>query len=110
MLNRQELDWRYLVIWEFRIRSGVGERFEMAYGPSGQWVQLFQRGEGYVRTELKRDFKDEDLYTTMDFWVSRAAYDSFRRQHEGEYRAIDAECQDLTESETEVGRFERVEP
>ncbi len=109
MVNRQELDWRYLVIWEFRIKPGMRERFESAYGPSGRWVQLFRQGEGYVTTELKRDFKDESLYTTLDFWVSRGAYERFREQHEAEYRGIDAECEGLTDSETEVGRFERGE-
>ena len=59
MLNRQKLHWNYLVIWEFRIRPGMREPFEMAYGPRGRWVQLFEQDEGHVRTELKRDFRDE---------------------------------------------------
>jgi heme-degrading monooxygenase HmoA len=110
MLNREELDRRYLVIWEFRIKPGMRERFESAYGPSGRWVRLFEQGEGYVRTELKRDFKNERVYTALDFWASREAYENFRRQHEAEYREIDAECEDLTECETQVGKFERVQP
>jgi len=41
-------------------------------------------------------------------WVSKADYDRFRSDHRQEYQAIDAQCEELTEEETELGQFERL--
>jgi heme-degrading monooxygenase HmoA len=105
----QEYDqWRYLIIWEFRVRAGMEARFESAYGPRGSWAQFFSKGKGYVSTELNHDLKDSQRYVTLDFWVSREAYESFRREHAAEYKALDEEFERMTEEELEVGNFERI--
>jgi len=83
-------------------------RFEEAYGPEGVWAQLFRQVDGFVGTELSRDEKDRRRFLTMDFWVSKQAYDAFRALHQAEYEKIDVECEGLTESEREIGRFERL--
>lgn len=101
-------DWRYLVIWEFRVSPGMEAMFEKHYGPGGTWVQLFRKGEGFIATELSRDLKEPGRYLTLDFWSSQGAYESFREQHATRYKEIDAECEEMTESEAEIGRFARV--
>ena len=108
MATREYEQWRYLIIWEFRVRAGVERRFEEAYGPQGDWAQFFARGAGYVRTELNHDLKDSRRYVTLDFWVSREAYESFRREYTAEYKALDQEFEKMTEEELEVGKFVRV--
>ena len=101
-------DWKYLVIWEFHVRQGREPAFEKSYGSEGSWAQLFGKGEGFVATELNRDVKEPGRYLTLDFWSSREAYESFRQQHAARYKEIDAECEEMTESEAEIGRFARV--
>ena len=101
-------EWRYLIIWEFRVRAGMEERFEKVYGPQGDWARFFARDRGFVRTELNHDLKDSQRYVTLDFWLSREAYENFRQQHSSEYGALDQECEEMTENELEVGKFERV--
>ena len=100
--------WGYLIVWEFRVKAGLEERFTEVYGPEGIWVQFFRRGRGYITTELLRDSKDSKRYLTLDFWTSRAAYEHFREQHLAEYQQIDRQCEEMTETESELGRFERV--
>ena len=102
------VEWRYLIIWEFRVRMDMEERFEKAYGPRGDWAEFFAQGEGYVKTELNHDLKDSRRYVTLDFWVSREAYENFRRQHSSEYGAPDQKFEEMTEKELEIGKFERV--
>ncbi len=97
-----------MIVWEFRVRAGLVEGFEQVYGPEGRWAQFFRTGKEYVGTELVRDAKDPRRYVTLDFWTSRAAYENFRRQHLAEYEAIDTQCEQMTETESELGRFERV--
>src|SRR5438876_7519990 len=101
-------EWRYLIIWEFRVRAGMEARFEEVYGPQGDWAQFFADDGGFVRTELNHDLKDSRRYVTLDFWVSREAYENFRRQHASRYGALDQEFEAMTEKELEVGKFERV--
>ena len=100
--------WAYVVVWEFRVRAGMEKAFESVYGPTGDWAQLFSKGEGYVATELNRDLKDTRRYLTLDFWESEEAYGRFRASYGDQYKAIDAKCEELTESEAEVGAFARL--
>ena len=102
--------WGYLTIWEFRVKPGRDQQFERAYGPTGAWVHLFRTGDGYVKTELVRDLKQPGRYLTLDFWRSRTAYDRFREEHREEYEAIDARCEQLTETELHLGEFESITP
>jgi heme-degrading monooxygenase HmoA len=99
------LEYEFLVIWQFRVRPGMEPTFASIYGPQGDWVALFKTATGFVRTDLNRSETDPRIYLTLDYWTSAEAYDRFRNQHSAEYKAIDAECESLTESETELGRF-----
>ena len=42
----------FAYIWEYRVLDDQIETFRRAYGPDGDWVQLFRRAGEYVRTEL----------------------------------------------------------
>ncbi len=99
--------WGCLIIWEFRIRAGAVRDFEREYGAEGDWVGLFSEATDFVGTELVRDSKDPLRYVTLDYWKSHDAYDRFRRENTDRYEEIDTKCQGLTESEVEIGRFER---
>ena len=99
--------WNYLIVWEFRVPTAMAEQFERLYGPAGVWAQFFHGAQGFVRTELVRDTAQQGRYLTFDFWTSGAAYERFRQSRAAEYQAIDVQCEQVTESEIEVGRFER---
>ncbi len=95
----------YIVLWEFRVRSGKEEEFERRYGPKGDWVSLFAREEGYIGTRLFRDRMIRGRYLTLDEWASPAIYRVFRERRGWEYEALDRRCQTLTEKETLLGGF-----
>jgi hypothetical protein len=111
--NREHREWGYLIMWEFQVLEGMEKRFEKVYGTRGDWAQLFGQDELYMGTELIHKLKGEDLqagrtYITLDFWTSQQAYEAFRKRHFAKYKAIDQECQEMTKSEREIGRFVRV--
>ena len=83
------------------------KRFEKIYGSDGDWAQLFIQDESYVGTDLVHSLNGERTYITLDFWKSRQAYDKFRKRHLANYKTLDQRCEDLTESESEIGRFVR---
>lgn len=97
-----------VLLWKFRIRADMQEAFEQNYGPNGVWAKLFRKGEGFVRTELIRDWSQPRRYVTIDQWISAEKYESFRRKYCLEYDALDLECAAFTESEIEIGRFEKI--
>jgi quinol monooxygenase YgiN len=107
-MRQKNGEWRFVVIWEFRVRPGQEQRFEREYGVDGVWARFFRKHEAYIGTELIRDLKAERTYLTMDFWASQAAYEASRAQHAAEYKAIDAECESMTEREREIGRYSHV--
>jgi hypothetical protein len=45
----------FLVLWEYEVKPGNAEEFEMVYGSSGGWALLFQRHAHYLGTQLFRD-------------------------------------------------------
>ena len=99
----------HLIVWEFRPRPGMEREFEIAYGPGGEWAALFAKSEGHLGTELFRDPLDPSRYLTLDRWVSRKAFETFRRLHSQEYEALDRRFEELTSHEAALGSFETVE-
>jgi len=98
----------FVVVWEFLVRPGCEARFEQAYGQHGAWVHLFRTNPNFLRTDLQRDLSQTNRYWTLDVWTSESAYNQFRVAHTADYQRIDAECESLTESERELGRFKPV--
>lgn len=92
----------YEVVWEFRPAPGRERDFESAYGPDGDWVELFRRGAGYLGTELIPPREAGGWYRTIDRWESAAAYEGFRRAWGAAYAALDRACESLTSEERAV--------
>lgn len=95
----------FVIVWEFHVLPDLGVLFERAYGPQGPWVKLFQTNPHFIRTELQRDLANPHRYWTLDYWTSESAYNQFRTAHVADYQRIDAECEQFTEAERELGRF-----
>jgi heme-degrading monooxygenase HmoA len=95
----------YVIAWEFQVKQDGVEKFLAGYGPEGDWVGLFRKAEGFIRTELVRSEFDLHKFITVDVWQSRAAYDNFRKKFAMEYDALDTILQELTLHEQKVGGF-----
>jgi heme-degrading monooxygenase HmoA len=93
----------YVIIWEYRVRRGKQAEFEATYSPNGAWAKLFKKDAGYLGTTFIRDTNDPQRYLTIDRWISKEAYENFLHQREKEYKALDANCEDLTEQESPLG-------
>jgi hypothetical protein len=79
VVTGDQIRWGYVVIWEFVVRPGREARFERVYGPSGDWVRLFQQDPNHLRTELIRVPGTSRRYLTLDFWKSQSAYEDSGR-------------------------------
>jgi len=82
------------------------KEFMQTYGPDGDWVRLFRRFPGYIRTELMRDRGNIFCFVTIDYWKSFADWESFRNTADEEFVSLDERCEQWTERETEVGRYD----
>jgi heme-degrading monooxygenase HmoA len=97
----------FVTLWEFEVKSGSKELFERTYGPDGEWVQLFRRDARYGGTRLLREVGAVQVYVTVDWWESRAAYEEFREKFAAGYKALDRKCEALTERERHLGEYEK---
>ena len=95
-----------VILWEYHVKPASVPEFEEIYGKSGAWARLFQKGSGYLGTELLNDAKDSHHYMTMDRWQSYTDYESFLSTWKKEYEDLDAQCEDLTDQETSFGKWE----
>jgi len=96
----------FCYVWEFLVAPAHRKAFEAAYGPDGDWARLFRNDPSYMRSFLLRDHDNPEHYMTLDYWLSRHAYLSFRERHGSEYEALDARCAKLTSEERCVGEFD----
>jgi len=97
-----------MYIWEYLVRADFVAEFLRAYGPEGEWVQVFRRAKGYVRTELHQDHENPLRFITIDYWDSRASWAAFRIEFAAEFEFLDARCENYTETERQIGSFARV--
>jgi quinol monooxygenase YgiN len=100
----------FVIIWEFRVSPARVAEFKEIYGENGPWVKLFQKGSGYLGTELLHDPSDVHHFLTIDRWISATDYEAFLSYWNSEYEKLDARYKDLTESETLLGKWENIRP
>lgn len=98
----------YAYVWEFEVKPEEEDRFLEYYGPSGVWVRLFEKADGFVETLLLRDKEQPYRYLTIDRWTSASAHEAFRVRFAPQYAAIDRVCEGLTTSEKSLGYFDAV--
>ena len=99
----------YVIIWEFYVKAEHLSEFEKIYREGGTWVDLFQKQNGYLGTELLRAPGDHQRYITIDRWSSSADYESFLSQWKKEYEELDRQCEGLTEQEILFGKWKVVD-
>lgn len=95
----------FVVVWQFEIAEDKIAPFEAAYGPEGNWAQLFRSSTEYLGTELLRDAYIAGRYLTIDRWSSEDAFRSFRKENDAQYEALDRTCDALTSRETRIGTY-----
>ena len=89
----------FIRVWEYEVSAANIEAFTAAYGSDGDWAQLFQRGPGYVGTELYRRVEDRAHFVTVDRWVDHEAWRAFIREWGEAYEELDARMKDLPTSQ-----------
>jgi Antibiotic biosynthesis monooxygenase len=98
----------YVIIWEYHVKPARLNDFEKIYGESGKWVELFQKGHGYLGTELLHDSSDPGHYITIDRWISFTDYKSFLSSWKKEYENVDVQCESLTDQEILLGKWQSI--
>jgi hypothetical protein len=96
----------FLALWEFEVKSGCAERFQSAYGPDGGWVRLFRTDPSFIETRLLQEPSALNKFVTVDFWQTRAAYESFKELNDAAYAELDKSFENLTAFENCIGMFD----
>ena len=92
----------FVILWEFEVKPGSEAGFEKAYGPTGDWAQLFQRDPHYRGTKLLRDVTRPYHYFTADYWDLESDHRQFLARNEAAYQELDRSMEDLTVCERHV--------
>lgn len=95
----------YVITWEYRVKADKRSEFEAAYASDGAWADLFKRSAEFIEVKLLRDERDPQRYLTIDRWRSKDAYKEFLSRWQEEYQALDALCENMTESEALIGKW-----
>jgi heme-degrading monooxygenase HmoA len=93
----------YVILWEYQVKPEKQSEFERLYASDGAWAELFKKGTGYLGTELLRAENQSNRCLTLDRWASKKEYEHFLAEWETDYKALDARCEDLTETERLAG-------
>jgi hypothetical protein len=98
----------FVILWEFEVKPGSEDRFQVVYGTDGPWERLFRRDPRYLQTLLLRDPTRPLFFFTLDFWESESAYDEFLLNNKSSYEALDRVTDGLTDAERLVGRYNQL--
>ncbi len=52
----------FAYIWEYRVKDDGISEFRRIYGLRGDWVELFSRSSGFVRTDLYQDVNNPNQF------------------------------------------------
>ncbi len=104
-MEKEAEERMFVVVWQFEVAEEKVAAFEAAYGPEGNWAQLFRKSPEYLGTELLRDAYVSGSYLTIDRWKSEGAFRAFRKDNDAAYVELDRSCDALTSRETRVGAY-----
>ena len=96
---------KFAYIWEYQVKQDSIDLFIKNYNSDGDWVQLFQKGTGHIRTELLQQHDYPTRFITIDYWESKELRDNFRKKFSIEFNKLDKLCETFTESENFIGDF-----
>ena len=91
-------------LWRFIVPPAREARFIAAYGPQGDWAQLFREARGFLRVELWRG--EDGSFLTADHWQSSDDFERFQANLGPRYHALDADLEGVASSETFIGAFD----
>jgi len=94
----------YVIVWRYEVDPQHEAAFRAAYGATGDWAQLFAKGQGFLGSSLYRDDAAPGCFLTLDTWIDQAAFDAFQAAHGGAYAALDARFAHLSQ-QSRVGAF-----
>lgn len=97
----------YDIIWTYDVDEPDREAFERAYGPEGDWAQLFSRGSGFIEVVLLADAAAPGRYLTIDRWRDEGHFEHFMAQHGEAYVALDGALTGVSGHGTRLGGFVR---
>lgn len=62
--SRRRVCVSYEIVWSYDVGPDAREAFERAYGSTGEWAQLFSRGDGFIEVVLLEDATVPGRYLT----------------------------------------------
>jgi heme-degrading monooxygenase HmoA len=95
----------YTIVWQFTVEEQNVQAFITAYGPAGEWADLFRRAKGFRGTTLLRDTADPLRFVTEDRWDSLQDFEHFQEVFGSDYAGLDASLESLSGAEQLIGRF-----
>jgi heme-degrading monooxygenase HmoA len=93
----------HLIFWQFQVKKEKKREFVRAYGPEGDWAQLFRQAEGFEGTQLLQSVTEPSRFMTVDQWADANSFANFKKRFADTYAALDERCSDLTVTEQKLG-------
>jgi heme-degrading monooxygenase HmoA len=97
----------YEIVWSYDVDAEDRDAFEGAYGPAGEWAELFSRGDGFLEVVLFADAVAPGRYLTIDRWSDQAAFEHFMVQEADAYAELDDALASVSRRGTRLGGFVR---
>jgi heme-degrading monooxygenase HmoA len=95
----------FITIWHYKIKPGSEKEFINLYNNAGEWVKLFSKFAGYIKTVLIKSTGDDNIFITLDYWESKEDYYLFKKNSIKEFSEIDKMGEKLTIEEKHIGEF-----
>ena len=101
-----ETQKNFQTIWEYHVMDEHIAQFKQIYAADGDWVKLFSKFPGFLKTELIQDCDHNNRFITIDYWMSRGDFLNMRGKIGPEYQELDIRTEKFMLSENHLGYFE----
>ena len=81
------------IISEFTVDPEMLPAFKAAYNPEGQWPQFLKQADGYVQSRLLADDEHDNVYLTIDRWLTKQHFNDFINGFADAYRKLDIQLE-----------------
>jgi hypothetical protein len=95
----------YNIIIEFTVDPEMLPAFKAAYNPDGQWPQFLKQADGYIQSRLLADDEHDDVYLTIDRWLTKQHFNDFNNGFADAYRKLDIQLESVAGVKRRIGGY-----
>ena len=93
------------IVWQFEVKPGREDEFELLYGVEGEWTKLNRQTRSYLGSSFLRDQSRASRYIVVEYWSEMLIYEQHRVYRSDAITSLEKRSAALVELTEPLGVF-----